>query len=336
MSKIYLFSLIILEIFTFLLAKNSDFELFQKFIKTYNKQYSSIETFQQRFQVFKLNLNRFQVSRQFYTEKEDENDDEIYLNKFFDLSPEEFESAYLKFNPGNIQEHLNQNGNIFKQIKEDAPEKLDWREKGIVSVAKEQGFCGSCWAFSAIGNIEGQLAIKTNSAAINLSEQQLVDCDKKDQGCDGGYMDTAYQYLAEVGGVMTEADYPYVGMRFKEQCHFNQEKIVAQVANYTWAGTDNEEVIKQFLFERGPLAIGLNGSPLQLYHKGVFDPWICSNKINHGVLLVGYGFDDKKKKPYWIVKNSWGETWGESGFFRIVRGKGKCGVNTYVITADLA
>jgi len=221
-----------------------------------------------------------------------------------------------------------------------APDSFDWREKGAVNPVKNQGGCGSCWAFSAIGNIEGQYFRKTGSL-IRFSEQQLVDCDKVDEGCNGGLMESAFKHLSENGGVMLEDDYQYAG--FDDDCKFEQTKAKAGIASWKFAKSQDEGEIKQMLYETGPLAVALNATPLQFYFFGVFDPWfqlICDPaSLNHGVVIVGYGrtknmvFPDK---DYWIVRNSWSSWWGESGYFRIVRGSGACGINTYVISAEVS
>jgi len=195
--------------------------------------------------------------------------------------------------------------------------------------------CGSCWAFSAVGNIEGQLQIKKGGKVIDLSPQQLVDCDKVDEGCNGGLMDTAFDYIKTAGGIQSSSDYPYSGS--DSSCKFDVKKSVAKVNGYNFAGTEDEEQIKTILYQTGPLAIAINATPLQFYFWGIFNPWfqwLCDPEgLNHGVVIVGYGVDGSTK--YWIVKNSWGSSWGESGFFRIIAGKGACGVNKYVISATL-
>jgi cathepsin F len=216
-----------------------------------------------------------------------------------------------------------------------APASYDWREQGVVSEVKNQGSCGSCWAFSAIGNIESQLAIQTKEKPISLSEQELVDCDKVDQGCNGGLMEDAFKYL-ETAGVVSETDYKYSGR--DGSCSVTGKKVVAKITGYHYAGTEDETKLKQLLFENGPFAIAINATPLQFFFWGIFKPWfefLCSpTELNHGVLLVGYGIEGST--PYWIVKNSWGGSWGEKGYFRIIAGKGACGLNTYVISAEVA
>jgi C1A family cysteine protease len=170
----------------------------------------------------------------------------------------------------------------------------------------------------------------------------LVDCDTSDSGCNGGLMEYAFTWLKKNGGIMTDADYPYKGV--KSTCKSSSSKYVdMKVTGYkklgssysTWSPVDEDE-IKEFLYETGPLAIALNADPLQTYTGGVLDLTSArcpTSGINHAVTLVGYGTDSSSGLKYWLVKNSWGKSWGESGYFRIRRGNGTCGVNCYITTA---
>jgi len=211
----------------------------------------------------------------------------------------------------------------------------DWRDHGAVADVKDQGGCGSCWAFSTIGNIEGQYAIK-NKKVERFSEQQVVDCDKKSSGCGGGWMEWAMQYIQSQGGLELEADYPYAGV--DNECTFDATKVAVKVKGNHFAPSKDETQIRDMLFENGPLSVAINANPLFSYKGGVVDLTAsqCSpSALNHGVTLVGYGHDTKQNVDYWLLKNSWNSNWGEKGYFKYARGKGTCGVNTYVITAEL-
>jgi len=323
------------------LKKSSDAEIFaqfQHFTTTFSKTYTTIEETKERFEIFKENYNNMQKHNQLNALKKYETS-EMGITQFSDLTPEEFRRTYLNLNISTLNRikamHSEKKITI-KNTKGAAPDSYDWREQGAVSAVKNQGQCGSCWAFSAIGNIEAQYQIKTKKSAL-FSEQQLVDCDKVDQGCNGGLMDQAFEYL-ETTGVMNSADYSYSGRG--QTCRFDQGKVAAKVTGYKFAnGKDNivdENDLKQMLYENGPFAIAINANPLQFYFGGILNPWsfLCNPKgLNHGVLLVGYGVEGSK--PYWIIKNSWGSSWGEKGYFRIIAGKGACGVNTFVVSADV-
>nr|GMC54689.1 probable cysteine protease RD19D [Ipomoea batatas] len=166
----------------------------------------------------------------------------------------------------------------------------------------------------------------------------LISCDIKDKsacddGCSGGLMTNAYEYLMESGGIEEEASYPYTGER--GDCRFESEKVAVKVGNFTNLPAD-EDQMAAYLVNHGPLAVGINAVYMHTYMGGVSCPLICSKRrLNHGVLLVGYG---KKGfsilrlgfKPYWIINNSWGKEWGEEGYFRMCRGHGMCGINTMV------
>ena len=169
----------------------------------------------------------------------------------------------------------------------------------------------------------------------------LVDCDTEDSGCNGGLMELSFEWLKNNGGFMLESDYPYENK--KGTCRQDKSKFVdMKVTGYVKLGDTGEQYapvdeaeVKEFLYQNGPLAVALNATPLQLYFGGIVDwaSWICSTSgINHAVTIVGYGTESK---DYWIVKNSWGKNWGESGYFRIARGKSTCGINYYVTTATV-
>jgi len=256
---------------------------------------------------------------------------------FLDQTPSEFAKTHLNLKISHTQ-RLSAKSSSNKMVPHYnngvAPDSYDWRDLGISTNVKNQGSCGSCWAFSAIGNIEAQYQLKLNKS-LTFSEQELVDCDKVDEGCNGGLMEDAFKYLETVG-VESDADYEYQGT--DGTCALDATKVKAKITGFHYAGTEDETQLKQLLFENGPFAIAMNATPLQFYFWGIFNPWfefICNPKeLNHGVLLVGYGVSSGT--GYWIVKNSWGSYWGEKGYFRIIAGKGACGINTYVITAEVA
>lgn len=267
-----------------------------------------------------------------------QSNEEIKYSPFMDLSEDEFYINYLGLDL-NLQEAENQRINsepleYVVNIYDETPESMNWQDQGAVTPVKNQGSCGSCWAFSTTGNLEGQSKI-VKGELLSLSEQQLVDCDKIDQGCNGGLMENAFNYLKDAGGIETEGDYPYKGTG--ATCSFDQTKAKIKVESFSFV-EKNEDVIKEALFKTGPLAIALNATPLQFYFGGVFHPWkiFCNPEtLNHGVLIVGYGTSDKGE-PYWLVKNSWGQGWGEKGYFRIYRGDNTCGINSYVVSAKIS
>lgn len=303
---------------------------FTKFASVHQKNYQSFEEFRMRERIFRINLVKMTNMFQNIGESKGE----IKYSPFMDLTEEEFAATHFGFNydAKASESRVSSPAKFTVNLNQDVPASYDWREQGAVTPVKNQGSCGSCWAFSAVGNLEGQTKI-VNGSLLSLSEQELVDCDTVDQGCNGGLMEQAFDALKTIGGIETEADYPYHGRG--ETCHFDSKKSLVKVEGYTKV-SDDEEVIKETLFKTGPLAVALNATPLQFYFGGIFHPWkvACNPKgLNHGVLLVGYGEENGKK--YWIVKNSWGKSWGEKGFFRMLRGTGECGINNHVLTAKL-
>ena len=303
---------------------------FNQFILKYQKNYSSIEEYNEKYLIFEKNFDT--VSQLQALHPQEKSSFTFGFSSFMDITTEEFEAKYLNLNVTHLKKlkFLNA-GNILMTSGNSFPASHDWREHGAVAAIKNQGSCGSCWAFSTVGNLEGQYFLKTGNLTT-FSEQQLVDCDKVDQGCNGGLMEDAFKYLNSSGGAIADNDYSYTGSDGK--CKFNITKVRAKVVGYKYSPSQNETEIAQMLFETGPLSVAINATPLQFYFWGVFDPWtwMCDpNSLNHGVTLVGYG--NNGSKDYWIVRNSWGTWWGESGYFRIRRGTGSCGINTYVISS---
>jgi len=301
-------------------------EAFQEYMRYQGKSYQNIEEFNIRFAAFKTN---YEASVEKAVQK---------LSKFMDYSKDEFKKKYLnfKFSDVNIK-----NAEIFQDHEAEEPKEktgrtlqasptsFDWRNQGIVSSVKDQGECGVCWAFSAAANIESQYAIQYNKI-LDLSEKQLLDCDSGNDGCNGGIMDEAFRYIKNAGGIMSEADYRY--SQEKSSCQFRKNRAVVTVTGWKTAGNKDEETIKKMLIQNGPVSGAVNGDNMQNYSGGIMGDSYCpSNQINHAILIVGYGESDGQK--YWIIKNSWGENWGENGFFRLARNQGMCGIDQYAVSA---
>lgn len=208
------------------------------------------------------------------------------------------------------------------------PKSVDWRQKGAVTAVKDQGHCGSCWSFSSTGALEAQ-HYRKSGVLISLSEQNLVDCSGKygNNGCNGGLMDNAFRYIKENGGIDTEKSYPYEGI--DDSCHYNPSTVGATDRGFVDIPEGDEEKMKQALATVGPIAVAIDASheSFQFYSEGVYDEPSCdSQQLDHGVLAVGYG-TDPDGSDYWLVKNSWGSTWGDKGYIKMARNKdNQCGI----------
>lgn len=290
---------------------------FKEFMVRYNKVYSSQEETNQRLQIFHENLKTAEKLQSL-----DQGSAEYGVTKFSDLTEEEFRSTYL--NPLLSQWTLHKPMKPAFPAKDPAPASWDWRDHGAVSSVKNQGMCGSCWAFSVTGNIEGQWFLK-NGTLLSLSEQELVDCDGLDQACKGGLPSNAYEAIEKLGGLESESDYSYNGR--KQNCGFSTSKVAAYINSSVELPKDEKE-IAAWLAENGPVSVALNAFAMQFYRKGVSHPLkiFCSPwMIDHAVLMVGYG--ERKGVPFWAIKNSWGEDYGEQGYYYLYRGSNACGIN---------
>jgi cathepsin L len=212
----------------------------------------------------------------------------------------------------------------------EAPDALDWRERGAVTDVKDQGDdCGSCWAFSAAALTESHYFIK-NGTLLNLSEQDLVDCVFQNDGCQGGTVEYTFNYIIQNGIKLTE-DYPY---KAKEGiCHsISIRKSGVKLAGHGWLSGDEED-LKRAVNEFGPIGVGINvlAKSLYFYSEGIYYDEECQGyELNHAVVIVGYGRDNETGMDYWIMKNSWSDKWGEAGYVRLARNKnGICGITQY-------
>ncbi|TVU39238.1 hypothetical protein EJB05_12647, partial [Eragrostis curvula] len=322
---------------------------FAAFVRRHGRRYSGPEEYAARLRVFAANLARAAAHQALDPTARHG------VTPFSDLTREEFEARLTGLHAGERRGR----GMMMPAAEEAAataeevaklPASFDWREKGAVTGVKMQGACGSCWAFSTTGAVEGANFLATGKL-LDLSEQQLVDCDHTcggaaemkgcNNGCAGGLMTNAYTYLMRAGGLMEQAAYPYTGA--PGPCRFDRAKVAVRVANFTAVPAAADEAqIRAALVRRGPLAVGLNAAFMQTYVGGVSCPLVCPRAfLNHGVLLVGYGARGFAAlrlgyRPYWIIKNSWGEKWGEKGYYRLCRGRNICGVDSMVSAVAVA
>ncbi|KAJ7560923.1 hypothetical protein O6H91_03G006400 [Diphasiastrum complanatum] len=296
-------------------------DLYESWMGKHSKGYSNLEEKQQRFEIFKDNLK--------YINDENLKNATYWLglNKFADLTHEEFRAKYLGFKPDRSRRLKGQTATFRHEDLQGIPASIDWRKKGAVTGVKDQGGCGSCWAFSAIAAVEGINGIVTGDL-MSLSEQELVDCDRSyDQGCNGGLMDYAFEFIIKNGGIDTEKDYPYKGVdgtcdQIRKNAH------VVTIDGYKDVTPNNEDALKVAVANQ-PISVAIEaaGRSFQFYNGGVFSG-SCGTNLDHGVTAVGYGTDGSV--DYWLIKNSWGASWGENGYIRIQRNvavkTGLCGI----------
>ncbi|GMH23629.1 hypothetical protein Nepgr_025472 [Nepenthes gracilis] len=276
-----------------------------------------------RFEIFKDNLK-------FIDEQNAEvRSYKLGLNRFADLTNEEFRSIYLGAKRDASRRILKPKDDRYTyRVGDELPASVDWREKGAVVPVKDQGQCGSCWAFSAVAAVEGINQIVTGQL-ISLSEQELVECDRSyNAGCNGGLMDYAFEFIVNNGGIDSEDDYPYTAR--DGSCDLNRKnaKVVAIDGYEDVLANDEKSLQKAVANQPVSVAIDAGGRAFQLYQSGIFTG-DCGTELDHGVVAVGYGTENGL--DYWIVRNSWGSNWGENGYIRMERNlnyttTGKCGI----------
>ncbi|KAL0895157.1 hypothetical protein ABMA27_013608 [Loxostege sticticalis] len=294
-------------------------QIFEEFERTYQKQYQNEDERQARLEIFKENLKMI-------NQRNAESKTATFgINRFTDMTTEEALQRFTCLR-GIVDD--NTCPSATEMVRDVVPDSFDWRDKKKVTRVKDQGNCGSCWAFSAVGNLEGQYAIKHNKLR-ELSEQQIVDCDENDYGCGGGWMASAFVWLQKHGGIESEEDYPYVAPK-DQSCKFDKSKAVATVSGCKMFNGKDENALKQVLVSNGPLSIAIDATGIMGYFGGIVEDCPAGG-LNHGVLLVGYGIENTTE--YWIIKNSWSADWGEQGYFRVKMHENSCNMTAYITSS---
>jgi cathepsin L len=302
----------------FALRTESEFQsLFVQWMQTHAKSYGH-EQFQHRYAVFKANMkyiDEFNAQNNGVT---------LGMNHMGDLSNTEYKQLYLGVKGQSVQ-----GGEPFNYDQDKAlPATYDWRAKGAVTGIKDQGQCGSCWSFSTTGSTEGCHQISTKNL-VSLSEQNLVDCSGSygNEGCNGGLMTQAMQYIISNGGIDTESTYPYTAE--DGSCSYNAANSGATLKSFKNVNQGDETGLQNSVFV-GPTSVAIDASQssFQFYTSGVYsDPNCSTSQLDHGVLAVGWG--TLNNQAYWIVKNSWGTGWGQNGYIFMARNDGNmCGIAT--------
>ncbi|KDP23984.1 hypothetical protein JCGZ_25372 [Jatropha curcas] len=298
----------------------SMYERHEEWMAKYGIVYKDANEKEMRHKIFNENVERIE-----YFNRAANKPYKLGINQFADLTNEEFKTSRNRF-----KGHMcsPQAGPFRYENVTAVPSSMDWRKKGAVTPIKDQGQCGSCWAFSAVAAVEGITQLTTQKL-ISLSEQELVDCDTKgeDQGCQGGLMDDAFKFIETNQGLTTEANYPYEGS--DGTCNSNKEaNHAAKITGYEDVPANNEAaLLKAVAKQPVSVAIDAGGYEFQFYSSGIFTG-DCGTELDHGVAAVGYGVSQGTN--YWLVKNSWGTQWGEEGYIRMQRDidakEGLCGI----------
>jgi len=297
-------------------------QMFTSFMGQYNKKYTA-DTFFFRYTVFKANMDKIALAnKQHHSYK-------LGMNDMGDMTHAEFKLAKLGYN--HIDRSVMRSQNTCPQG--NAPASVDWVSKGAVTHVKNQGQCGSCWSFSATGAIEGAIVAVGKGKQVSLSEQQLVDCSTSygNDGCNGGLMDYAFEYVIDHKGLNSETGYAYTATG-PNACNPTKSKTsVATITGYCDVAVNNEKALASAVAVNPvSVAIEADQSCFQFYSSGIMDDLACGTNLDHGVLAVGYGTTSGKK--YWNVKNSWGASWGLNGYIMLgkddsrTKGAGICGI----------
>ncbi|XP_066254185.1 cathepsin L-like proteinase [Euwallacea similis] len=310
MKKFILTCLVVVTVSASLLEEHQ--ALFETFKSAHGKTYSRQED-ARRFAIFRDNLRSIEQHNALYAKGL------VSYNKtvtmFSDWTPEEFRSYLtLHSKPARSLKTI-----PFVKTRVAIPASRDWRTEGYVTDIKNQGSSGYSWVFSVTGSTEGAY-FKSSGKLVSLSEQQLADCSCGNDGCNGEPLDGAFAYVEEYG-LESEADYPITSEGI---CRYDASKVVTKISKYVSISEDEENLLEA-VGTIGPVSVVVDASYLANYAAGIYSDSNCSpNNLNHAVLIVGYGSEDGQ--DYWIVKNTWGTSWGEQGYFRILRGADECGI----------
>jgi len=292
--------------------------LFTRFMSQYNKKYTH-DTFFYRYTVFKANMDKI------YLANKQKHTYTLGMNEMGDMTHAEFKATKMGYNKIDRSYARSKNAEGPHTHLKAVPATVDWRSKNAVTPIKNQQQCGSCWAFSTTGSVEGAAAIASGKL-VSLSEQQLVDCSQAqgNQGCEGGLMDQAFQYIISNNGITTEANYGYTAM--DGTCNSTAAAQVATtISGYTdvTSGDQNSLIAAVAI---GPVSVAIEADQacFQFYSSGILNDPSCGTNLDHGVLAVGYD----NNQGYWIVKNSWGTSWGMDGYVLIAQNIDECGINT--------
>jgi len=292
-------------------------EQFKQWMKVHNKEYATSTEYEYKLDVFKNNLKR-------YAELNKKAVGVIHGPTIFsDITHEEFLEKWLIKNftsPKMRGEPINVHAPL--KSKEPFPSSYSWVAKGATTPIYNQGQCGSCWAFSTTESIES-MCFLAGKPLIQLSMQQIVDCDTNDDGCNGGDPPTAYQYVIGAGGLETLADYPYTAQ--DGYCQFQSSEIARSIQSWEYVTqSQNEQQMQQFTYSTGPPSVCVDASSWDSYGGGVYTSSDCGTQLDHCVQIVGWA--QVSGYNAWYVRNSWGTSWGYAGYLYVAIGQDACGI----------
>jgi len=314
MNKIFILAVLL----PILIAAFSVEDSFVSWVRLNNRKYSHDNEYQYRLSVYRQNLDFIENHNRQHLGFT------VAMNKFGDLTLDEYKTLYLTLRVNSSQLKADDTTYYAPPTADD----VDWRTKGAVTGVKDQGQCGSCWAFSATGSIEGSYFL-SKGQLLSSSEQQLVDCSGSygNYGCDGGLMDSAFEYIIKSSkGLEGEETYPYTAR--DGSCKFKSTNIKTTITGFKDIPKGNENALQTTIMAQ-PVSVAIDAghSSFQFYHSGVYVEPACSpSQLDHGVLAVGYG---TSSAAYYIVKNSWGTNWGAQGYILMARNRNNhCGIAT--------
>jgi len=321
----FLYTLAILLAVGIVYAELDPMVEFKNFQQKYNKNYPTQEEANLRFEIFQSNL---QWAAELNKTRTKEASAWFGVTPFMDISREEFRRTHLIANFTEYKERVFKNMAPLprQQFEATVPSAFDWRNAGVVTGVYNQGQCGSCWAFSTAENIESMWA-RAGKGLINLSMQQIVDCDTNDDGCGGGLPARAYQYILSAGGLDSYSSYPYDGVQ--EACRFNPSAVAARISSWGYiTQNDDESYAQQWTYANGPPSVCVDASTWQVYGGGVFGT-ACGTAIDHCVQATGWNV--VSGVAAWTVRNSWGTGWGPyGGYLYVEMGCNCCAIGEYI------
>nr|CAA56914.1 cathepsin l [Nephrops norvegicus]prf//2119193A cathepsin L-related Cys protease [Nephrops norvegicus] len=315
----------VVALFLFGLALAAANPSWEEFKGKFGRKYVDLEEERYRLNVFLDNLQYIEEFNKKYESGEVTYN--LAINQFSDLTNDEFNSMMKGYKTSLRPKPVA----VFTST-DAAPEttEVDWRTKGCVTHVKDQGQCGSCWAFSATGSLEGQHFLKYGEL-VSLAEQQLVDCAGGiyyNQGCNGGWVNQAFKYIKANGGIDTESSYPYEAR--DNTCRFNSNSVAATCSGFVSIAQGSESPEVRRTTNTGPISVAIDAAhrSFQSYSSGVYyEPSCSSSQLDHAVLAVGYGSEGGQ--DFWLVKNSWGTSWGSAGYINMARNRNNnCGIAT--------